>query len=70
MVLVENVLRVRPATRADVAAIEELIAQSARALSDRYYTANQVENLIRNGPLLDPCSEPARIRAFRPWVSR
>ena len=48
MLSVENaVLRIRPATRADVSAIEELIARSAR-----------------EDPLLDPRSEPARIRAF------
>lgn len=109
MGLVENVLRVRPATRADVPAIEELIARSARALSDGYYTATQVESLLRfvfgpdtqlvddgtyfvvqrggqlvaaggwsrrrtllggdrmkerEDPILDPRSEPARIRAF------
>jgi GNAT superfamily N-acetyltransferase len=82
---VENaLLRVRPATRADVSAIEELIARSARALSDGFYTAPQVESLLRfvfgtdtqliddgtyllaerEDPLLDPGSEPARIRAF------
>ena len=64
MVSVENVPRVRPATRADVPAIEELIARSARALSDGYYTATQVESLLREDPLLDPSTEPARIRAF------
>lgn len=109
MVSVENLLRVRPATRPDVPAIEELIARSARALSDGYYTATQVESLLhsvfgtdtqliddgtyfvverdgqivaaggwsrrrtlfggdqmkeREDPLLDPRSEPARIRAF------
>ena len=48
MPVVENaVLRVRQATRADVAAIEELIARSARVLSDGYYTATQVESLLR-----------------------
>jgi N-acetylglutamate synthase-like GNAT family acetyltransferase len=102
-------LRVRQATRADVPAIEELIARSARALSDGYYTATQIESLLhfvfgtdsqliddgtyfvvqRNqqllgaggwsrrrtlfggdrmkegeDPILDPRSEPARIRAF------
>jgi predicted N-acetyltransferase YhbS len=106
---VENALRVRPATRADVPAIEELIARSARALSDGYYTPTQVESLLRfvfgtdtqliddgtyfvverdgqtvaaggwsrrrtlfggdqmkarEDSLLDPRSEPARIRAF------
>jgi GNAT superfamily N-acetyltransferase len=103
------VLRVRPATRADVPAIEELIARSARALSEGFYSATQVESLLafvfgtdtqliddgtylvvqqddqivaaggwsrrrtlfggdqmkeREDPLLDPGSEPARIRAF------
>ncbi len=41
------VLRIRPATLADVPAIEEAIARSARALSDGYYTATQVESLLR-----------------------
>lgn len=40
-------LRVRPATRADVPVIEELIARSARALSDGYYAPTQVESLLR-----------------------
>ena len=39
--------RVRPATRADVPAIEELIARSARALSEGYYTPPQIESLLR-----------------------
>ncbi|MEA2723857.1 MAG: hypothetical protein QOH59_1628 [Gemmatimonadales bacterium] len=44
----ENVLlRVRSATRADVSTIEELIARSARALSDGFYTPTQVESLLR-----------------------
>jgi len=110
VVSLENaVLPVRPATRADVPTIAQLIAQSARALSDGYYTAVQVESLLRfvfgtdtqliddgtyyvvargrhivaaggwsrrrtlfggdqmkerEDPLLDPGSEPARIRAF------
>ena len=109
MLSVGNVLRVRRATRADVPAIEELIARSARALSEGYYTATQIESLLRfvfgtdtqliddgsyfvverggqivaaggwsrrrtlfgadrmkerEDPLLDPRSEPARIRAF------
>jgi len=103
------VLRVRPATRADVPEIEELIARSARALSGGYYTPSQVESLLRHvfgtdtqlihdgtysvavregrlvgaggwsrrrtlfggdqmkdreDPLLNPQTEPARIRAF------
>jgi len=46
--LVEHaVLRVRPATRADVPQVESLIARSARALSDGYYTSEQVESLLR-----------------------
>ena len=111
------VLRVRRATRADVPAIEELIARSARALSDGYYTPTQVDSLLRQvfgtdtqliddgtyfvaerdghmvgaggwsrrrtlfggdrmkdreDPLLDPCAEAARIRAFfvDPGVAR
>lgn len=40
-------LRVRAATRADVSTIEELIARSARALSDGFYTPAQVESLLR-----------------------
>jgi predicted N-acetyltransferase YhbS len=101
--------RIRSATRGDIPAIEELIARSARILSDGYYTATQVESLLRfvfgadtqlvddgtyfvaerdgqlvgaggwsrrrtlfggdqmkerEDPLLDPSSEPARIRAF------
>lgn len=40
-------LRVRPAARADVPAIEALIARSARALSDGYYKPAQVESLLR-----------------------
>ena len=104
-----RLLRVRPATRADVPQVESLIARSARALSDGYYTSAQVESLLRfvfgtdtqliddgtyfvaerdgqlvgaggwsrrrtlfggdqmkrrEDPLLDPRSEPARIRAF------
>jgi GNAT superfamily N-acetyltransferase len=100
---------IRPATRADVAAIDALIAESARALSRGYYSAAQIEGLLRfvfgpdtqliddgtyfvierdarlvgaggwsrrrtlfggdqmkegKDPLLDPRSEPARIRAF------
>jgi GNAT superfamily N-acetyltransferase len=106
---VDTVLRVRQAIRTDVPAIEELIARSARALSEGYYSAAQVESLLRfvfgtdtqliddgtyflaerggqivaaggwsrrrtlfggdqmkdrEDPLLDPRSEPARIRAF------
>lgn len=110
MVSVENAaLQFRLAKRTDVPAIGELIARSARALSDGYYTATQVESLLRfvfgpdtqliddgtyfvlerggqlvgaggwsrrrtlfggdqmkerQDPLLDPRSEPARIRAF------
>ena len=101
--------RIRPATREDVPAIDELIARSARALSGGYYSATQIESLLRwvfgtdtqliddgtyfvveqdqqllgaggwsrrrtlfggdrmkehEDPLLDPRSEPARIRAF------
>ncbi len=104
-----RLLRVRRATRADVPQVESLIARSARALSDGYYTSAQVESLLRfvfgtdtqliddgtyfvaerdeqlvgaggwsrrrtlfggdqmkgrEDPLLDPRSEPARIRAF------
>jgi GNAT superfamily N-acetyltransferase len=45
---VENAaLRVRSATRADVPTIEELIARSARALSNGYYSPAQVESLLR-----------------------
>ncbi len=40
-------LRMRRATRADVPEIEDLIARSARALSDGYYTPAQVESLLR-----------------------
>ncbi|MEO7138146.1 MAG: GNAT family N-acetyltransferase [Gemmatimonadales bacterium] len=40
-------LRVRPATGTDVPEIEELIARSARALSEGYYTPTQVESLLR-----------------------
>ena len=56
--LVENLLEVRPATRADVPVIEELIAQSARVLSEGYYTATQVESLLR----MDRSSTHARSR--------
>jgi len=41
------VLRVRPATGTDVPEIDELIARSARALSEGYYTSTQVESLLR-----------------------
>ncbi|MGZ8398417.1 MAG: hypothetical protein ACXWWN_05205 [Gemmatimonadales bacterium] len=41
-------LRVRPAARADVPKIEQLIARSARALSDGYYNPPQVESLLRS----------------------
>lgn len=40
-------LRVRQATRADVAMLEELIARSARALSSGYYTTAQVDSLLQ-----------------------
>jgi GNAT superfamily N-acetyltransferase len=38
---------IRPATRDDVAAIDALIAESARALSGGYYSAAQIESLLR-----------------------
>ena len=41
-------LRVRRAARADIPKIEQLIARSARALSDGYYTPTQVESLLRS----------------------
>lgn len=40
-------LRIRAATRADVPAIEELIARSPRGLSAGFYTSSQVESLLR-----------------------
>lgn len=46
--LTERELRVRPATRADLRAIERLIEQSARDLSDGYYTPEQVESLLKH----------------------
>ena len=49
MPTVEKALaRVRPAIRADVPMIDELIARSARTLSDGYYTPAQVESLLRH----------------------
>src|SRR4026208_396717 len=38
---------IRPPTRADVSAIDALIVESARALSRGYYSAAQIESLLR-----------------------
>ncbi|MBN9121085.1 MAG: GNAT family N-acetyltransferase [Planctomycetes bacterium] len=100
----------RPATRADVPRLRELVDRSVRALSASYYTAAQIESALKHvfgpdtqliddgtyfvvesdagaliaaggwsrrrtlyggdqmksadDPLLDPATEPARIRAF------
>ena len=40
-------IRVRPATAADLPALRELIPRSARALSEGFYTAAQTESAIR-----------------------
>jgi hypothetical protein len=42
-----HAIPIRPATRDDVAAIDALIAESARALSGGYYSAAQIESLLR-----------------------
>jgi GNAT superfamily N-acetyltransferase len=41
-------MRLRPAVPADVPALEELIARSARALSEGFYTPEQAEAAIRH----------------------